>query len=229
LSTRDSTEPLDESALVLKYKGLIDRVTRRVAARCGGAVQADELFSAGALGLIAASQRFDPQRDVTFETFAEYRVRGAVLDELRAMDHLPRRLRADTDKVKKAVTRLEHSLGREPTTEEVAVATGKSIEDVVGLQQVARPAEPITEVLAGTLVSREVGAEEALTAKQTARQLAGHVGGLSQRQQMVLQMHYVEGLTYREIGTVLEVSEVRICQIHKEALANLKAAMKEAA
>ncbi|MBL8958058.1 MAG: sigma-70 family RNA polymerase sigma factor, partial [Myxococcaceae bacterium] len=134
--------PEDESALIVKHKSLIDRVTRRVAARTGGAVSADELFSAGALGLIAAAQRFDPSRDVNFETFAEYRVRGAVLDELRAMDPLPRRLRQDTDKVKKATAKLEHELGREPTADELAAATGKSLDEVANLQVVARPVEP---------------------------------------------------------------------------------------
>ncbi len=115
----------DDSALVIRYKGLIERVTRRVAARTGGAVSADELFSAGALGLLTAAQRFDPSREVSFDTFAEHRVRGAVLDELRAMDPLPRRLRADTDKVKKAAIKLQQVNGREATPEEVAEATGQ--------------------------------------------------------------------------------------------------------
>ncbi|MBK7864770.1 MAG: FliA/WhiG family RNA polymerase sigma factor [Archangiaceae bacterium] len=219
----------DESSLVVKYRSLIDRVTRRVAARTGGAVSADELFSAGALGLIAAAQRFDPARDVSFETFVEYRIRGAVLDELRAMDPLPRRLRADTDKVKKARVKLEHELGREVTTEELAVATGKSIDDVASLQQVATPTEPLTELMTRTLEAEGAGAEDTLQRKQLVQQLSAEVGKLSQRQQMVLQMHYVEGLTYREIGSVLEVSEVRICQIHKEALLSLRSSLKEAA
>lgn len=216
----------DESALIVRHRALIDRVTRRVASRTGGAVSAEELFSAGALGLVAAAQRFDPSRDVNFETFAEYRVRGAVLDELRAMDPLPRRLRADTDKVKKAATKLQHELGREATTEELAVATGKSCDEVMNLQVVAKPVEPMTELLAGSLGSSEPSAEDGLAKKQLVRKLSAEVGKLNPRQQLVMQLHYVEGLTYKEIGGILEVSEVRICQIHKEALSNLKAAMK---
>jgi RNA polymerase sigma factor for flagellar operon FliA len=219
--------PEDESSLVVRYRSLIDRVTRRVAARTGGAVSSDELFSAGALGLIAAAQRYDPSRDVTFESFAEYRVRGAVLDELRAMDPLPRRLRADTDKVKKAQSKLEHELGREPTTEELAAATGKGTDEVMSLQQIARPTEPMTDLLAGMMKSDTPDAEESFAKKQLVQRLSAEVGRLSARQQMVLQMVYVEGLTYREVGTVLEVSEVRICQIHKEALLCLKAALAE--
>ncbi len=219
--------PDDESALIKRHRSLIDRVTRRVAARTGGAVTAEELFSAGALGLIAAAQRFDPARDVSFETFAEYRVRGAVLDELRAMDPLPRRLRQDTDKVKKACTKLEHELGREPTTEELSAATGKSLEDVQNLITVAKPVEPMTDMLAAGLESPEPGAEQQLQKKELVRRLSAEVGQLNARAQMVLQLHYVEGLTYREIGGMLEVSEVRICQIHKQALESLGAALKE--
>jgi len=218
--------PDDDSALVVRHRSLIDRVTRRVAARTGGAVSADELFSAGALGLIAAAQRFDPARDVSFETFAEYRVRGAVLDELRAMDPLPRRLRQDTDKVKKACTKLEHALGREPSVEELAAATGKSLDEVTNLMQVSRPVEPMTELLAAGLESPEPGADQTLQKKQLVRRLSAEVGRLSARSQLVLQLHYVEGLTYREIGGMLEVSEVRICQIHKQALEALGAALK---
>src|SRR5439155_5296670 len=139
-------------------------------------------FSAGWIGVTDAARRYDAGRDVSFETFAEYRVRGAVLDELRAMDPLPRRLRADTDKVKKAQVKLEHELGRAATTEELALATGKSIEEVQSLQQVASPIEPLTELLAGKLEGSEPSAEEGFAKKQIARRLAVEVGRLSQRQ-----------------------------------------------
>jgi RNA polymerase sigma factor for flagellar operon FliA len=217
----------DDGALVVRYRTLIERVTRRVAARTGGAVSASELFSAGALGLLAAAQRFDPGRDVTFEAFAEYRVRGAVLDELRGMDPLPRRLRSDTDAVKKAAAKLEQKNGHEATAEEVAQAIGKPLDEVVGLMQVAKPVEPLSDFLTATLTSESPGAEAEVLRKEVVRRLSAEVGRLSGRTQQVLQMHYIEGLTYREIGQVLEVSEVRICQIHKDALAALRTGLKE--
>lgn len=218
----------DDDELVREHKGLIDKVCRRAAARCGGAVQPEELFSAAALGLLEAAQRFDPSREASFTTFAEHRIRGAVLDELRAMDPLPRRLRADTEKLKRDTRALEQRLGREATLEEVAEATALGLDEVVSLLQVSKPAESLTDVLVGSLPNHDPSALEGIYRKQLVQQLGTALSQLPQRTATLLSLHYVEELTYREIGQILSISEVRVCQIHKEALTSLKKALAEA-
>src|SRR5512134_1528442 len=111
--------------LLARHAALLERCARRLAARTGGAVQPDDLWSAGALGLLEAARRFDAARDVRFETFAEHRIRGAMLDEMRRMDHLPRRLRAETERVDRERARLAQQLGREPGADELAEALGE--------------------------------------------------------------------------------------------------------
>ncbi len=211
-----------ESALVLRHAALIDRVARRIAARTGSAVQPEDLWSAGAMGLLDAARRFDAARDVRFETFAEHRIRGAMLDELRRLDHLPRRLRDRQDKIEQARTRLEHTLAREPTVEELARATGGAVEDVDAALALARPEASALDALPCPLP----GADDHVARGELAKAVQTAVERLPERQQLVLSLHYVEGLTYREIAKMLDVSEPRVCQLHGEAVAQLRAALR---
>ncbi len=116
---------------------------RRIAARTGLRSAFDDLWSAGALGLLEAAPRFDAARGVSFETFVEHRIRGAMLDELRKMDHLPRRLRSRTDDVQKVKQKLAGQLGREATTEEVAQAMNVDLEELSGLEALLEPHVPL--------------------------------------------------------------------------------------
>ena len=113
----------DEAALLEKYQSLVDRTARRLVWRTGMQSAYDDFWSAGALALLEASRRYDPAKGASFVTFAEHRVRGAMIDELRSMDHLPRRLRNRTDDMAKAKHKLEEVLGREPTVDEIAAAS----------------------------------------------------------------------------------------------------------
>ena len=207
-----------DAALLARHGGLIDRAARRVAARTGGAVSPDDLWSAGALGLLDAARRFDAARDVKFETFAAHRIQGAMLDELRRMDHLPRRLRAQADEVERARGRLAQALSREPTGEELAAETGLGSEE---LAAVLGAAQPQLEAL-DTLQSAVTPADERLEREQLLGAVSGAVAALPERLQTLLALHYVEGLTYREIAKVLDVSEPRVCQLHGDALARLR-------
>jgi RNA polymerase sigma factor FliA len=183
----------ESSALIARHASLIDRAARRVAARAGLPELADELWSAGAMGLLDAARRFEPGRDVRFETFAEHRVRGAMLDELRRLDHLPRRLRAQV----------------------------REREELAGLEGLALPPVPL-EALADAAPSDAPSAEEDAVRSQQRAQLAAAIARLPRRLQMVLSLYYVEELKLREIGLVLEVTEARVCQLHREALAALR-------
>ena len=213
---------MPERQLIERYARLLDRNARRLSARTGHAVPAEDLWSAGAMGLIEAHRRFDAARDVKFETFAEHRIRGAMIDEMRRMDHLPRRLRDDTDKVERAHARLAQQLHREPTVEEVAEAVGAPLEEVMEVMQLLQPAVPVAEELAtyeGPAVDDLIERGE----RQVA--LAGAIGALPERLQVLLALYYDEGLTYREIAKILSVSEPRVCQLHGEAMKRLRGAL----
>jgi len=213
----------EESAFIARHAELISRLARRMAARTGNAVSADDLWSAGALGLLEASRRFDPNREVRFESFAEHRIRGAMLDELRRLDHLPRRLRTQLDEVERARAHLVRTLGREPGQDEVASALGVGLDE---LEALAGLAQPLLEILPN-LSAASLPAEDAIARAELQQTLAAAIAGLPERLQLVLSLHYQESLTYREIAKVLDVSEPRVCQLHSEAVGLLRKALTE--
>jgi len=209
--------------LIQKYSSVIDRIVRRIVMRTGLQSAFDDLWSAGALGLMEASRRFDPTRGVTFETFVEHRIRGAMLDELRRMDHLPRRLRSRTDDLQKARKKLQGQLGREVSTEELAAEMKVDLEEVGGIEALLEPFVPL-ERLAPT-ASEEGPIEDRLSRAQLVAKLEAGIRSLPPRLQTVLGLHYLEGLTYREIAKMLDVSEPRVCQLHSDGLRKLRAVM----
>ncbi|MCM2334860.1 MAG: FliA/WhiG family RNA polymerase sigma factor [Anaeromyxobacteraceae bacterium] len=208
-----------ERELLKRHGPMLDRMARRLSARTGHAVASEDLWAAGAMGLIEASRRFDPSRDVKFETFAEHRVRGAMVDEMRRMDHLPRRLRDDADKVERAHGKLAQQLHREPTVEEVAGAVGGQLEDVMEVMQLLQPAVPVAEEIA---TSEALPADEQYDQHERRRVLAGAIAELPERLRILLALYYDEALTYREIAKILQVSEPRVCQLHSEAMKRLR-------
>jgi RNA polymerase sigma factor for flagellar operon FliA len=220
---RYAAEGDSDGALIARHAELIDRAARRLASRTAGAVSPDDLWSAGALGLVDAARKFDAKRDVRFETYAEHRIRGAMLDEMRRIDHLPRRLRDQADQVERARARLGQKLQREPTVEELSDDVGIDSEELAALKGLT---EPHMFILDG-LQAATVPSDEQVERSEAARALARAVEGLPERLQLVLSLHYVEGLTYREIAKILAVSEPRVCQIHGEAIDKLRAALTE--
>lgn len=210
------TAPMNDDEVVRTWAHLIDRVARRISARTAHTVSEGDLWSVGALGLLDAYHRFDPSRAVKFESFAEHRIRGAMIDELRELDHLPRRLRAETDRVRKARQALGNRLGREPTSEELASHLGLSWEDVEALDTLAQPAMSLATEL--PLPSDETPIDEQVDYAERVGRVTRAIEQLPERLQLVLSLHYVEGLTYKEIAQALEVSEARICQLHAEAV-----------
>jgi RNA polymerase sigma factor for flagellar operon FliA len=209
-----------EGELLARHAGLIDRCARRLSARSGHAVAAEDLWSAGAMGLLEASRRFDGARDVKFESFAEHRIRGAMLDEMRRMDHLPRRLRADVERVEAARSRLAQQLGRDPAPDELAESLGAAAEDIAELLQLLAPPLPVQDEIAAAPVAP---ADEALGRAQVQGAVARAIEALPERLQILLALYYDEELTYREIAKILGVSEPRVCQLHSEAVKRLRA------
>jgi RNA polymerase sigma factor for flagellar operon FliA len=215
----------DEAALLEKYQGLIERIARRLVWRTGMHSAYDDLWSAGGLALIEAGRRYDPAKGASFATFAEHRVRGAMIDELRSMDHLPRRLRNRTDDMAKAKRKLEEELGREATADEIAKELDLDIDEVAGIAALMEPHLPLDSVL--HRVSSSDDSDGKLERAETVRRLVRALEALPERLRMVLALHYDEDLTYREIAKLMQISEPRVCQLHGDALKKLRDEMKD--
>lgn len=212
-----------DAQLIRRHAAMLERCARRLCQKMGNDSSYDDLWSVGALGLLEAARRFDAARDIRFESFAEHRVKGAMLDELRRLDHLPRRLRADVEGVGKAKRELAQATGREATQDEVAKQVGMGLEEVAELELLLQPPVELTPEL--PLASHAPTQDEIALKKERAAALAVHIGELSERLQLVLSLVYVEECTYKEVAQLLKVSEPRVSQLHTEALKKLRAAM----
>ena len=217
-------EPESDEQIIRRYAPCIDRLARQISMRVRSPDLEGDLWSVGALGLLDAARRFDVARGIKFETFVEHRIRGAMLDELRRLDHLPRRLRTDADRVVTERRKLSDKLGRPASSEELSEELGMEIGDLQQVEALTQPLLPLLEP--DNLGSaQDPSPEDQVSRRQTAASLAQAVSILPERQQLVLSLYYVEGFTYREIAKTLGVSEPRICQIHGEAVIRLRAAL----
>jgi RNA polymerase sigma factor for flagellar operon FliA len=218
-----SSANTDADDLIQRYAPLIDRAARRITIRTGLKSAFDDLWSAGALGLLEAAPRYDAARGVSFETFVEHRIRGAMLDELRRMDHLPRRLRSRTDDLQKAKQKLSSQLGREATSDEIAIELNVELDEVSGIEALLEPHVTLDKATNALVTETEI--EDKLGRAETVQALAKCFSELPERLQTILGLHYLEGLTYREIAKMMDVSEPRICQLHADGLKKLRGAL----
>lgn len=213
--------------LVVHYASLVKFVAGRLGAGLPRSVDTGDLVSAGVFGLMNAIDRFDPEQGAKFETYAIPRIRGAILDGLRALDWVPRSVRSRSRQIQDAIAELEHQLGRAPTDEEIAaelqievVELEKWLADVatgsVGpLDHVAMDSKPSH----GDAQSQPGSALEEGELRDAMRQ---EISKLPEREQAVLVLYYDDGLTLAEIGEALGVTESRISQIHAKAVLQLR-------
>ncbi|MBI5494565.1 MAG: sigma-70 family RNA polymerase sigma factor [Deltaproteobacteria bacterium] len=217
--------PRDAGSRVLAdHAALLERWVRRIVTRTGLWDLEDDLWVAGAVALVDAHHRFDAARGVPFIAFAGYRIRGAMLDELRRNDHLPRRLRARAEHFRRTREELRQQLGREPTTEEQCARLQCDAETLAGMDNVSDAPLPMLGEQSGPddLPSPAMATEAGAMKEALAKALTG----LPDRLQLLLSLHYVDGLTYREIADILRVSQPRVCQLHAQALKLVRAAME---
>ena len=224
--------------LILTYAPLVKYVAGRLGSGLPSHVDESDLVSYGLLGLIDAIARYDPNRDVKFETYAIQRIRGAIIDELRSMDWVPRSVRSRARDIEKAIAQLEAQLLRAPTDEEIAKKLGVSEEELDdALLEISRSSIAALDELwssptgsgdAVALVdtiedphSVEPGGE---IEKTELKELIGEsIASLPEREKLVITLYYYEELTLREIGEVLGVTESRVSQLHTKAILRLKA------
>jgi len=226
--------------LILRHLDLVKYIAGRMAIRVPSSVSEDDLLGWGVLGLLDAIEKFDLEQNIKFATYAAFRVRGAILDEIRSLDWAPRTLRLRARQVDAATEQLRGELGREPTFDEIANRLNMQPADVEEVLAKVREVATVSlndvfmdedgeGVSAGAFVAdreTQTPLDEAVK-KETINRLAEAIRQLPETQQQVLHLYYYEELTLKEIGAVLNVSESRICQIHKEAAGKLRGIMLE--
>jgi RNA polymerase sigma factor FliA len=227
--------------LIVHYSPLVKYVAGRLSAGLPQNVEQADLVGYGMFGLIDAIDKFDLSRGYKFETYAMARIRGSIIDELRAIDWVPRSLRAKARSVEKAYTKLEHDLLRTPTDAEVAaelsmtegelqdVFTQMSFFGLVALEETlsvgAERGEAVT--LRDTIPDPGPGPVGAFEVEETKQMLARAINRLPEREKVVLSLYYYEGLTLGGIGEILGITESRVCQIHTKAVIQLRSKLSE--
>jgi RNA polymerase sigma factor for flagellar operon FliA len=229
--------------LILTYAPLVKYVAGRLGSGLPAHVEEGDLVSYGLLGLIGAIERFDPDRDIKFETYAIARIKGSIIDELRSMDGVPRSVRARARDIERAIAALEAKLTRAPTDEEIAARLGISEEEFqealleISRSSIAALDELWTSSTSGgdpvaliDTIEDETAAEPQTAMAQTElREALGEaIARLPEREKLVVTLYYYEELTLREIGEVLGVTESRVSQLHTKAILRLKARLASA-
>ena len=212
------------------YLPLVWKVARQVARRLPAHVEVAELIGAGTIGLVSAMERYEPALCDRFAGYAEIRIRGAILDQLREMDWMPRSARTKRKRLDSVNAQLQHSLGRTPDTSEVAGAMGLSPEQVERMRRDVQSADVQRGV---DLESNAVAGEEStpgqsLEQRELRARLQAAIEALPRRHQELLGLYYVEQLKLREIGDIFGVTESRVCQIHSQVIARLRASVLDA-
>jgi RNA polymerase sigma factor FliA len=236
--TKESRE-----ALILNYSPLVKYVAGRVAVGLPANIEQSDLISYGIFGLIDAIEKYELDRGIKFETYAISRIRGAIIDELRAIDWVPRSVRFKAREVEKAYQSLENKHKRPPSDAEIAEEMGISTDE---LNNIYTQLSSVSLVALDELMSVEgekgdrmslvdtledtklAGPVETIEAEEMKHILSEAINRLPEREKIVITLYYYEGLTLAEIGQVLGVTESRICQMHTKAVLAMKVKISEA-
>jgi RNA polymerase sigma factor for flagellar operon FliA len=227
-ATHAAMSAKDEQRHLVAYAPLVKRIARQLNSQVSGAMGREDMEQIGLMGLLEALRRYGTP-DTGFASYAGLRVRGAILDELRRQDWRPRAVRQDSHKMRDAVRALTRKLGREPNDKEAAEALGIGQDEwrQFLLDDVAEELLSFDDVLqdATDRASSSPGPEEQYMVRRSLEQA---LNALSEREQRVIQMIYEFELSYKEIAAVLDLSDARVCQLNKSALAKMKAALAQA-
>jgi len=235
VNTRD---PKLKEELIRRYAPLVKYIVSRMGITLPRGFDEEDLVSAGIMGLLEAIERFNPERNVKFETFASLRIKGAIVDELRKLGWVPRTVHEKLKKLETARLSLMSKLGRDPTDEEVRECLNLSEKEYEKLLEEVRvltlfPLDhfieledeevPVKEVISDPM---QVSIAQALEEEELVGELAQSISELPEKERLVITLYYYEGLTLKEIGEVLGVSEARACQLHSSAILKLRARLK---
>lgn len=235
IRTRD---PKLKEELIRRYAPLVKYVVSRMSVALPRGFDEEDLISAGIMGLLEAIDRFNPDRNVKFETFASLRVKGAIIDEMRKLGWIPRTVHDKLKKLEDARMSLMNKLGRDPTDEEVRTYLNLSEKEYERFLEDVRvltlfPLDSLVELEDEEVALKDaisdptqVSIAQLLEEEELVNELAKAIGELPEKERLVITLYYYEGLTLKEIGEVLGVSEARACQLHSSAILKLRARLK---
>jgi RNA polymerase sigma factor for flagellar operon FliA len=228
-------DPKRRQELVLKYAPLVKFIAERMAIRLPSTILKEELISTGIVGLIDALDKFNSEMGIKFQTYAEHRIKGAMLDELRKMDWIPRSIRKDNHRIEAAITAVRCKLGREPEDYEIAQEMDV---DIDSYYKMASKAQSITlfsldEILPDgsapkftKQASNTPSPFDELKIKEMKKIISKTLVSLSKKEQLVISLYYYDELTLKEIAKILDLTESRISQIHSKAILRLRAKLR---
>ena len=233
-----TTENREE--VIIQYSPMIKYVANRIAMRLPPHIEVDDLISVGVLGLMDAITKYDSSRGAKFKTYAEFRVRGAILDELRSMDWVPRSIRQKASKVDKVVQGLQAKLRRTPEDEEVAQEMGLSLDQFhetlnetksipifsledLGIAKESGDQQSLLDCLAG---KADADPQTQIRLVELKEIIAKAIDALPEKERLMVSLYYYEELTMKEIGAVLDITESRVSQIHSKAVYRLRTKLK---
>jgi RNA polymerase sigma factor for flagellar operon FliA len=235
---RSTLNEVEREAEILRHLPLVHSVVSRIATHLPDSVDREDLFHAGVIGLIDAIERFDPSRDNAFSTYAVLRIRGAVMDELRARDCFSRGMRSRTREYQEAVHLLSQRLGRTPDDAELADHLDIDMDELLEVERQSQLAVQISldapvgdNANIGNLVSRQRDTDNParnLESEDRRRILLEMIDTLDEQERLIIKLYYFEELLMKEIATVLGKTESRICQIHSRIMARLRLRLVQA-
>ena len=231
----------DKQALIVEYTPLIRLIAQKIAMKLPPNVDLDDLISSGVIGLMDAIEKYDPSRDNQFKTYAEFRIRGAILDELRAQDWVPRSVREKSKVLEKAHRRLEQRHGRRVTVKEMAKELKISISELhelmtrvmtastIGIDDDVRqfPFQDRKSILGMLEEMRSNNPHFQANLKEVKQVIQNALKELPENERLVLSLYYYEDLNLKEIGAVLDVTESRVSQVHSQAIAKLQEKLRK--
>jgi RNA polymerase sigma factor for flagellar operon FliA len=229
---------LDTDALIRQYSPLVRRLAHHMMAKLPPNIQVDDLIQVGLIGLSEALTRFEANQGVQFETFATQRIRGAMIDELRENDWMSRGSRKSQKEIELALHRLEHRLGRSPTESEIATELGLNLSDyqallykvkgtqLVYLEDMAGGSEGEDGFLDRHVLDSDSDPMQLLRNQRLRKSLVEAIKNLPEREQYIMSMYYEKDMNLKEIAAVLGVTESRVCQLHSQSIARLRAKMR---
>lgn len=228
------------NALMAEYAPLVKFWANRIAMRLPPNVSVDDLISAGSLGLLDAIEKFDPRREVQLKTYAECRIKGAILDELRSMDWMPRSIRKRVREMEQAAAAVEQELRRPAGDSEIAGQMGIDLDTYYDMFDAAQDLELLSldayvdgqknhcgsERSHKSLIRGDDDPVDHVMTQELKEVIANGIKALSEKEQIVVSLYYYDGLTLKEIGAVIGLTESRISQIHTKAVAKLRSRLR---
>lgn len=216
--------------LIEEYIGLVKIVAGRMYNFYGSKVEYEDLIGFGIIGLIDSIERFDVNKNIKFETYAQIRIKGTIIDNIRKLDWIPRSLRKKSKDIQNAIFHLENKLGRNPTNEELSEHLGIPLEeveaclaDITNFNMASLEDLLINKGEQYIKDSQNPNTPESIFEKKELIEILGKIiDELQENEKMVISLYYYEELTYKEIGHIMELSESRISQIHSKAILNIK-------